>query len=74
MTVANHGHQGPEGRKPCIKLWRSASFASRRSGDKIMAKGQVRGNREAKKPKKEKPKVTAAAAPGVKIGQPAKKK
>ncbi|HVV93993.1 MAG TPA: hypothetical protein VHD15_11280 [Hyphomicrobiales bacterium] len=26
-----------------------------------MAKGQQRGNREAKKPKKEKPKVTAAA-------------
>jgi hypothetical protein len=27
-----------------------------------MAKGQQRGNREAKKPKKEKPKVIAAAA------------
>ena len=38
-----------------------------------MAKGQVRGNREAKKPKKEKPKVTAAA-PSVKIGQSDKKK
>ncbi len=30
-----------------------------------MAKGQVRGNKEAKKPKKEKPK-TIAAAPSVK--------
>ncbi|WP_174234977.1 hypothetical protein [Marinicauda pacifica] len=28
-----------------------------------MAKGQQRGNREAKKPKKEKPKTNAAAAP-----------
>ena len=28
-----------------------------------MAKGQQRGNREAKKPKKEKPKVIAAAPP-----------
>ena len=33
-----------------------------------MAKGQVRGNKEAKKPKKEKPKVIAAAAPTVKVG------
>jgi hypothetical protein len=32
-----------------------------------MAKGQQRGNREAKKPKKEKPKVIAAA-PNRKIG------
>ncbi len=30
-----------------------------------MAKGQLRGNKEAKKPKKEKPKTTAAA-PSVK--------
>ena len=36
-----------------------------------MAKGQIRGNKEAKKPKKEKPKVVAAA-PSVKIGQKAK--
>jgi hypothetical protein len=28
-----------------------------------MAKGQMRSNREAKKPKKEKPKETAAASP-----------
>jgi hypothetical protein len=28
-----------------------------------MAKGQQRGNREAKKPKKEKPKESAAASP-----------
>lgn len=28
-----------------------------------MAKGEQRGNREAKKPKKEKPKVSAAASP-----------
>jgi len=33
----------------------------------VMAKGQQRGNREAKKPKKEKPKVIAAA-PSRKIG------
>ena len=33
-----------------------------------MAKGQQRGNREAKKPKKEKPKVIAAA-PNRKIGK-----
>ncbi len=32
-----------------------------------MAKGQVRGNKEAKKPKKEKPKTTAAA-PSLKTG------
>ena len=29
-----------------------------------MAKGQQKGNREAKKPKKEKPKTTAANPPG----------
>ena len=33
-----------------------------------MAKGQMRGNKEAKKPKKEKPK-TVAAAPSLKIGE-----
>ena len=38
-----------------------------------MAKGQLRGNKEAKKPKKEKPK-TIAAAPSVKIGSGEKKK
>lgn len=38
-----------------------------------MAKGQVRGNKEAKKPKKEKPK-SIAAAPSVKIGTGADKK
>ena len=38
-----------------------------------MAKGQVRSNKEAKKPKKEKPKVTAAAPPSVKIGGDKKK-
>jgi hypothetical protein len=35
--------------------------------DDVMAKGQQKGNREAKKPKKEKPKVIAAA-PSRKIG------
>lgn len=35
--------------------------------DEVMAKGQQRGNREAKKPKKEKPKLIAAA-PSRKIG------
>jgi hypothetical protein len=39
-----------------------------------MAKGQVRGNKEAKKPKKEKPKTIAAAPPTVKIGTGADKK
>jgi hypothetical protein len=38
-----------------------------------MAKGQLRGNKEAKKPKKEKPKVIAAAPPTVKIGGEKKK-
>jgi len=35
--------------------------------DDVMAKGQQRGNREIKKPKKEKPRVIAAA-PSRKIG------
>ena len=39
-----------------------------------MAKGQMRGNKEAKKPKKEKPKTIAAAPPTVKIGVNADKK
>ena len=39
-----------------------------------MAKGQVRGNREAKKPKKEKPKVIAAAPPIVRLTGSDKKK
>jgi hypothetical protein len=39
-----------------------------------MAKGQVRGNREAKKPKKEKPKVTAAVPVLSKSSPPPKKK
>jgi hypothetical protein len=34
-----------------------------------MAKGQQRGNREAKKPKKEKPKVIAAAPPFANAGK-----
>ena len=32
-------------------------------GETDMAKGEQRGNREAKKPKKEKPKESAAASP-----------
>ena len=39
-----------------------------------MAKGQVRGNKEAKKPKKEKPKTIAAAPQTVKVGAAADKK
>ena len=39
-----------------------------------MAKGQVRSNRETKKPKKEKPKVAASAPPLTKIATPPKKK
>ena len=39
-----------------------------------MAKGQMRGNKEAKKPKKEKPKTIAAAPPTVKVGAGEKKK
>ena len=35
-----------------------------------MARGEQRGNREAKKPKKEKPKVTAAASPFANQGKP----
>jgi hypothetical protein len=34
-----------------------------------MAKGEQRGNREAKKPKKEKPKVIAAAPPFANAGK-----
>lgn len=34
-----------------------------------MAKGERRGNREAKKPKKEKPKVAVAASPFVSQGK-----
>ncbi len=39
-----------------------------------MAKGQMRSNKEAKKPKKEKPKTIAAAQPVVKVGANADKK
>lgn len=40
-----------------------------------MAKGEQRGNRETKKPKKEKPKLSAAAPMGSgKLGTDAKKK
>ena len=39
-----------------------------------MAKGQMRGNKEAKKPKKEKPKTIAAAPPTFNIGTTDKKK
>jgi hypothetical protein len=39
-----------------------------------MSKGQVRSNRETKKPKKEKPKAAAAAPSLAKIASPPKKK
>ena len=39
-----------------------------------MAKGQVRSNREVKKPKKEKPKVAECAPSLMKIATPPKKK
>ena len=39
-----------------------------------MSKGQVRSNRETKKPKKEKPTVAAAASSLTKIATPPKKK
>ena len=39
-----------------------------------MAKGQVRSNREAKKPKKEKPKEAPGTASLLKPGTPGKKK
>lgn len=39
-----------------------------------MAKGQMRSNKEAKKPKKEKPKVLATAGMGQSTAAPAKKK
>ena len=41
------------------------------NGMTTMAKGQMRSNKETKKPKKEKPK-TVAAVPSVMIGQQAK--
>jgi hypothetical protein len=42
--------------------------------ENVMAKGQMRSNREAKKPKKEKPKETAGAESLLKAGTPGKKK
>ena len=39
-----------------------------------MSKGQVRSNRETKKPKKDKPKVAASAPSLAKIATPPKKK
>jgi hypothetical protein len=39
-----------------------------------MVKGQVRSNRETKKPKKEKPKIAASAPSLTKIATPPKKK
>jgi len=39
-----------------------------------MAKGQLRSNKEPKKPKKEKPKVLATAGLNTTIAAPAKKK
>jgi hypothetical protein len=39
-----------------------------------MAKGQMRSNREEKKPKKEKPKEAAGAPNPLKAGTPGKKK
>ena len=39
-----------------------------------MAKGQIRSNKEAKKPKKEKPKVLATAGLQATTAAPAKKK
>lgn len=39
-----------------------------------MAKGQMKSNKEAKKPKKEKPKVLATAGLGTAASAPAKKK
>jgi hypothetical protein len=67
------------GGEPAIQLGlveRSRGRRSSRAGlnlletqikEDVMAKGQQKGNREAKKPKKEKPKVIAAA-PSRKIG------
>ncbi len=37
--------------------------SQRPTGGTVMAKGEQRGNREAKKPKQDKPKTIAAAAP-----------
>jgi hypothetical protein len=42
--------------------------------ENVMAKGQMRSNREAKKPKKEKPKETAGAEGLLKAGTTGKKK
>ena len=49
---------GDAGRKPRREPALRAAFLQ----EDTMAKGEQRGNREAKKPKKEKPKVSAAAA------------
>ena len=48
--------------------------AVRTFSEAVMAKGQMKGNKEAKKPKKEKPKTIAAAPQTVKIGTGDKKK
>jgi hypothetical protein len=42
--------------------------------EKIMAKGQMRSNKEAKKPKKDKAKAPATAGVGAAAASPAKKK
>ena len=62
-----------------LRRFRAHCRASPASGGIIrqgtsMAKGQMRGNKEAKKPKKEKPVATAAAASAPKIGMAPKKK
>jgi hypothetical protein len=44
------------------------------NGRETMAKGQLRSNKEAKKPKKEKPKVLATAGMTPAVSNPGKKK
>jgi hypothetical protein len=55
------------GGKPSGETGCASRLSTKSPEENAMAKGQVRGNREAKKPKKEKPKVTAAAPPVVRL-------
>jgi hypothetical protein len=63
---------GPKNPPAAGDAWLApASLVQRRIA---MAKGQVRSNREAKKPKKEKPKIATSAPSLTKIAMPPKKK
>jgi hypothetical protein len=62
-----YSEHGSIGRDPRVEILLRREVA--------MAKSQLRGNREAKKPKKVKPKVTAASPPSItKLAEEARKK